>query len=406
MSATASAGFDLRDPAFLADPYPVYDRLRAAAPVWKAPFGRWLLTRYDDCNLLMRDRRFGKDYTDPEALQRRFGPTALEEPAVMELSHMMLMRDPPDHTRLRSLVAKAFTARRIEALRPRVREIAERLIDAVMPAGRMDAIRDLAFPLPMMVICELMGIPAPDRDRFIKGSVSGGRLLDPTPPTRAELDAANANVRISGAYFEALFETRRREPADDLITQLVQAEEAGDRLTSAELRANVNLLFAAGHETTVNLIGNGLLLLLRRPDEWQILRDDPSLIPNAIEEILRFESPVQAVSRVLSEPVDIGNVAIGRGELVVAVLGAGNRDPAMFEGANRLDVTRKDPSPLSFGGGIHFCLGAQLARIEAAEVFATVLRRLPDLRLAQPDRVQWRPSFALRGVTELPVVWG
>jgi cytochrome P450 len=175
MSATASPGFDLHDPGFLADPYPVFDQLRAAAPVWKAPFGRWLLTRYDDCNLLMRDRRFGKDYTDPEALKRRFGPTALEEPAVVELSYMKLMRDPPDHTRLRCLVTKAFTARRIESLRPRVREMAERLIDAAMPAGWMDAIRDLAFPLPMMVICELLAIPDRDRDRFIKGSVSGGR---------------------------------------------------------------------------------------------------------------------------------------------------------------------------------------------------------------------------------------
>nr|WP_294501029.1 cytochrome P450 [uncultured Rhodopila sp.] len=405
MPATASPAFDLRDPAFLADPYPVYDRLRAMAPVWKAPFGRWLLTRYDDCNLLLRDRRFGKDYTDPEALKRRFGPTALEEPAVVELSYMMLMRDPPDHTRLRGLVAKAFTARRIEALRPRVRQMAERLIEAAMPAGRMDAIRDLAFPLPMMVICELMGIPDADRDRFVKGSVSGGRLLDPAPPTRADMDAANANVRVSGAYFETLFEQRRREPADDLISQLVQAEEAADRLTTAELRANVNLLFAAGHETTVNLIGNGLLSLLLRPDQWQILRDDPSLIPNAIEEILRFESPVQAVSRVLAEPVEIGGVAIEPGELVVAMLGAGNRDPGVFDDANRLDVTRANPNPLSFGGGIHFCLGAQLARIEAAEVFGAVLRRLPDLRLAEPDRVQWRSSFALRGVTELPVIW-
>jgi cytochrome P450 len=406
MSATASSGFDLRDPAFLADPYPVFDRLRAAAPVWKAPAGRWLLTRYDDCSLLLRDRRFGKDYTDPEALTRRFGPTALEEPAVAELSHMMLMRDPPDHTRLRGLVSKAFTARRIESLRPRVRAMAHRLIEAVLPAGRMDAIADLAFPLPVMVICDLLGIPDADRDRFMKGSVSGGRLLDPAPPARAELDAANASIQASGAYFEALFEKRRREPADDLITQLVQAEEAGDRLTTAELRANVNLLFAAGHETTVNLIGNGLLALLRRPDQWRILRDAPSLIPNAIEEILRFESPVQAVSRVLAEPVDIGGVTLGRKEIVVAVLGAGNRDPAVFEDPHRLDVTRKDPNPLSFGGGIHFCLGAQLARIEAAEVFGAVLSRLPDLRLAEPERVQWRPSFALRGVTELPVVWG
>nr|WP_294545358.1 cytochrome P450 [uncultured Rhodopila sp.] len=406
MSATASPGFDLRDPAFLADPYPAFDRLREAAPVWKAPFGRWLLTRYDDCSLLLRDRRFGKDYSDPEALTRRFGPTALEEPAVVELSHMLLMRDPPDHTRLRGLVSKAFTARRIEALRQRVREMAERLIDAVKPAGRMDVIADLAFPLPVMVICELLGVPDEDRERFMKGSVSGGRLLDPAPPARAELDAANLSIQASGAYFEALFEKRRREPADDLITQLVQAEEAGERLTTPELRANVNMLFAAGHETTVNLIGNGLLALLRRPDQWRILRDDPSLIPNGIEEILRFESPVQAVSRVLAEAVDIGGVTLGRKEMVVAALGAGNRDPAVFENAHRLDVTRKDPNPLSFGGGIHFCLGAQLARIEAAEVFGAVLSRLPDLRLAEPERVQWRPSFALRGLTELPVVWG
>ncbi len=406
MSATASPGFDLRDPAFLADPYPAFDRLREAAPVWKAPFGRWLLTRYDDCSLLLRDRRFGKDYSDPEALTRRFGPTALEEPAVVELSHMLLMRDPPDHTRLRGLVSKAFTARRIEALRQRVREMAERLIDAVKPAGRMDVIADLAFPLPVMVICELLGVPDEDRERFMKGSVSGGRLLDPAPPARAELDAANLSSQASGAYFEALFEKRRREPADDLITQLVQAEEAGERLTTPELRANVNMLFAAGHETTVNLIGNGLLALLRRPDQWRILRDDPSLIPNGIEEILRFESPVQAVSRVLAEAVDIGGVTLGRKEMVVAALGAGNRDPAVFENAHRLDVTRKDPNPLSFGGGIHFCLGAQLARIEAAEVFGAVLSRLPDLRLAEPERVQWRPSFALRGLTELPVVWG
>jgi cytochrome P450 len=406
MSATAAPRFDVRDPAFLADPYPLFKQLRGAAPVWKAPFGRWFLTRYDDCNLLLKDRRFGKDYGDPDALMRRFGPTALQEPAVVELSHMMLMRDPPDHTRLRGLVTKAFTARRIEALRDRVREMTDRLLDKVMPQGRMDAIQDLAFPLPVMVICELLGVPDADRDRFVEGSVTGAALLNPTPPTREELDAANAGSEASGAYFEKLFELRRREPRDDLITQLVQAEEAGDRLTTAELRANVHLLFAAGHETTVNLIGNGLLSLLRQPEQWQILRDDPSLIPNAIEEILRFECPVQAVARVVAEPIELQGVALDRQELVVALIGAANRDPDVFENPDRLDVTRKDLRPLSFGGGIHFCLGAQLARIEAAEVFGTLLRRLPGLRLAEPDRAQWRPSFVLRGLTELPVVWG
>src|SRR6195952_2448835 len=350
MSAAVSQPFDFRDPAFLADPYPVFRQLRATAPVLKAPYGRWFLTGYENTALLLRDRRFGKGYADPEALVRRFGPTALQEPAVVELSHMMLMRDPPDHTRLRGLVTKAFTARRIEALRVRIQDLTDRLLDKVVANGRMDAIRDLAFPLPVLVICELLGIPEPDRDHFVTRTSSGGALLNPTPPTRAELDAANAGSSRSGAYFEALFEQRRQEPQDDLITQLVQAEEAGDRLSTAELRANINLLFAAGHETTVNLIGNGILALLRHPDQWAMLRDDPLLIPNAIEEILRFESPVQAVGRTVAEPFELRGVALAQDDIVVSLVGAANRDPAVFENPDRLDITRKDLRPLSFGG--------------------------------------------------------
>jgi cytochrome P450 len=406
MSATAPQPFDFRDPAFLADPYPVFRQLRTTAPVWKAPFGRWFLTGYDDTALLLRDRRFGKGYEDPEALVRRFGPTAMQEPAVVELTHMMLMRDPPDHTRLRGLVTKAFTARRIEALRQSIQDLTDRLLDKVIPLGRMDAIRDLAFPLPVLVICELLGIPKADRARFVTGSSSGAALLNPTPPTRAELDTANAGTTETNVYFEALFEQRRRDPQDDLITQLVQAEEAGDRLTTEELRANVSLLFAAGHETTVNLIGNGLYSLLRHPDQWQILRNDPKLIPNAIEEILRFESPVQAVSRTVLEPIELGGMALEKNEMVVSLIGGANRDPAVFEHPERLDIARKDLRPLSFGGGIHFCLGAQLARIEAAVVFETIARRLPTLRLIDPGQPKWRPSFVLRGLTELPVAWG
>ena len=405
MSAAALQPLDFRDPAFLADPYPVFRRLRATAPVWQGPFGRWFLTGYEDTALLLRDRRFGKDYNDPEALARRFGPTALEEPAVVELSHMMLMRDPPDHTRLRNLVTKAFTARRIEALRPGIQALADRLLDKVVPQGGMDAIRDLAFPLPVLVICDLLGIPEPDRERFVTGSSTGAALLNPTPPTRAELDTANAGTEATGAYFEALFEQRRRDPRDDLISQLVQAEEAGDRLTTAELRANVSLLFAAGHETTVNLIGNGLYSLLRHPDQWQVLRRDPALVAGAIEEILRFESPVQAVGRTVAEPIDLRGVALRKNDIVVALVGGANRDPAVFQDPERFDVTRKDLRPLSFGGGIHFCLGAQLARIEAAVVLETILRRLPNLRLADPDHPKWRPSFVLRGLMALPVAW-
>jgi cytochrome P450 len=405
MTDTAQPPFDVRDPAFLADPYPVFSQMRTLAPVWKAPMNRWFLTTYKDTDLLLRDRRFGRGYDDPDALMRRFGPTALDEPAVVELSHMMLMRDPPDHTRLRGLVTKAFTARRIEALRGQIQDLTDGLLDKVISHRQIDAIRDLAFPLPVLVICELLGIPQADRAHFVTRSGSGGALLNPIPPTRAELDAANAGSLRSAAYFDALFEQRRKDPQDDLITQLVQAEESGDRLSTAELSANVNLLFAAGHETTVNLIGNGILALLRYPDQWAMLCGDPSLIPHAIEEILRYESPVQAVGRTVSEPFEIGGVGVAQNDIVVSLVGAANRDPAVFENPDRLDITRKDLKPLSFGGGIHFCLGAQLARIEAAVVFDTLVRRVPSLRLTRPVQPKWRTSFTLRGLTELAVEW-
>jgi cytochrome P450 len=398
-------GFNPRDPAFIANPYPTYHRLRATMPVWRSPFGRTFLTRYEDAALLMRDKRLGKDYNDPEALTRRFGPTAMDEPAVVELSHMMLMRDPPDHTRLRGLVTKVFTARRVEDMRPGIQALTDGLLDKVAAQGEMDAIRDLAFPLPVLVICELLGIPEEDRARFVTATASGAALLNPVPPTREELDHANEGTMATGAYFEGLFELRRKEPRDDLLTLLVQAEEAGDRLTTAELRANVTLLFAAGHETTVNLIGNGLWSMHSNPSQWAAIRDDPGLIPNAIEEVLRHESPVQAVARSVAEPIAFGGQEFAVGELIVALIGAANRDPEVFEDPDRLDVTRERLRPLSFGGGIHFCIGAQLARLEAEIVFATLLRRMPALRLVDPEKPSWRPSFTLRGLTTLPVAW-
>jgi hypothetical protein len=383
----------------------VYRELRETAPVWRSPFGRTFLTRYEDASLLMRDRRLGKDYTDPEALIRRFGPTAMEEPAVVELSHMMLMRDPPDHTRLRGLVTKVFTARKMEEMRPGIQAITDRLLDKVAGNGEMDAIRDLAFPLPMLVICELLGIPEEDRARFVTATASGAALLNPVPPTRAELDRANESSLAAAAYFASLFEQRRKEPRDDLLSLLVQAEEAGDHLTTEELHANVTLLFAAGHETTVNLIGNGIWSLLGNPSQWAVIREDASLIPNAIEEILRFECPVQAVARTVAEPIEFGGIEFQKGELIVALIGAANRDPAVFPDPDRLDVTRERLKPLSFGGGIHFCIGAQLARIEAEVVFSTLLRRMPDLRLTEQGAPKWRESFTLRGLTTLPATW-
>jgi len=396
--------FNPRDPAFIANPYDAYRELRETTPVWRSPFGRAFLTRYEDASLLMRDRRVGKDYSEPEALIRRFGPTAMREPAVVELSHMMLMRDPPDHTRLRGLVTKVFTARKIDEMRPGIQAITERLLDQVAGLGEMDAIRDLAFPLPVLVICELLGIPKEDRARFVNATASGAALLNPVPPTREELDRANEGTLATGAYFESLFEHRRKDPRDDLLSLLVQAEEAGDRLTTEELRANVTLLFAAGHETTVNLIGNGIWLLHNNPSQWALLCHNPQLVPNAIEEILRFESPVQSVARVVAEPIEFGGMEFRKGELIVALIGAANRDPAVFPDPDRFDVTRERLKPLSFGGGIQFCIGAQLARIEAEVVFSTMLRRMPNAKPLDATP-KWRESFTLRGLTTLPMAW-
>jgi cytochrome P450 len=290
-------------------------------------------------------------------------------------------------------------------MRPGIQAITDRLLAKVAGAGKMDAIRDLAFPLPVLVICELLGIPDDDRARFVTATASGAALLNPVPPTRAELDRANESTLATGAYFEALFEQRRKEPRDDLLTLLVQAEEAGDHLTTEELRANVTLLFAAGHETTVNLIGNGIWSLLGNRSQWEAIHESPALIPNAIEEVLRYESPVQAVARTVAEPIEFGGIEFGKGDLIVALIGAANRDPEVFPDPDRMDVTRERLRPLSFGGGIHFCIGAQLARIEAEVVFSTLLRRMPDLQLVEVAAPQWRESFTLRGLTILPVTW-
>ena len=409
MSATAPPSgaqvpdFNLLDPAFIANPYPIYHRLRAMAPVWRSPIGFNVVTRYDDTTVVLRDRRFGKNYI--ANITKNYGPQIVDEPAYASMSRTMLVLDPPDHTRLRSLVTKAFTARRVEAMRPQIAAVVDALLDRVEPQGGMDVIKDFAHRLPIIVICDMLGIPEADREQFFQSSKVNGRLVDPLPLTPDEIVAANANTLETNAYFDSLFELRRREPQDDLTTQLVQAEEAGDRLTPEELRANVGLLFAAGHETTANLIGNGLLALHRNPDQWHLLRENPALIPGAMEELLRYDSSVQMTGRSLLEDVELRGVALPKGANVVCFLGAANRDPEAFPDPDRLDVTRTKITPLSFGGGIHFCLGAQLARIEAQEAFAGLLRRFPEMTLPEKDTPSWRRSFTLRGLTKLPVRW-
>jgi len=404
-TAVSDPLFDPLAPEFIRDPYPAYERLRTTDPIHLTQHGAFVASRHAEVSLVLRDKRFGKDFV--ERTLRRYGHKIMEEPVFRSMSHWMLQQDPPDHTRLRGLVIKAFTARRVEDMRPRIQEIVDQTIDAVRDRGYMDLIEDFAFRLPVTIICDMLGIPEEHREAFYSGSRDGGRLLDPVPMTPAEVAQANASNMMAQMYFQQLFELRRREPGDDLTTQLVQAEEDGNKLTNEELTANIILLFGAGHETTVNLIGNGLLALHRNPDQLALLKANPSLMSNAIEEFLRYDSSVQLTGRVALEDIDdLGGKKIPKGESVLCLLGSANRDPAVYpDRPDRLDITRPNVRPLSFGGGIHHCLGAQLARIEAEIAISTLLRRLPELRLDDAADPEWRPTFVLRGLKRLPASW-
>jgi cytochrome P450 len=401
-AATTEPLFNPLSPEFIRDPYPHYARLRSDDPMHLTPHGMYLASRHAEASLVLRDRRFGKDFV--ERSTRRYGPKIMEEPIFRSMSRWMLQQDPPDHARLRGLVVKAFTARRVEDMRPRIQQIVDETLDRLAARGHMDLIEDFAFRLPVTIICDMLGIPEDHRGAFYTSSRNGGRLLDPVPLSPAEIAEANAGNAMAQMYFQQLFELRRKSPGDDLTTQLVQAEEDGSKLSNEELTANIILLFGAGHETTVNLIGNGLLALHRHPDQLALLKANPALITNAIEEFLRYDSSVQMSGRVTLEDIDdLGGRKIPKGETVLCLLGSANRDPAVYpDRPDRLDIARPNVRPLSFGGGIHFCLGAQLARIEAEVAIATLLRRLPDLRLDDAENPEWRPTFVLRGRKRLP----
>jgi cytochrome P450 len=397
--------FNPLSPDFIRDPYPHYERLRITDPMHLTAFGSYVASRHAEVSLVMRDKRFGKDFV--ERTKRRYGPDIMKEPVFRSMSHWMLQQDPPDHTRLRGLVVKAFTARRVEDMRPRIQEIVDQTLDRIAPQGHMDLIEDFAFRLPVTIICDMLGIPEEHREVFYTSSRDGGRLLDPVPLSKAEIEQANAGNLMAQMYFQQLFELRRKDPGDDLTTQLVQAEEDGSKLSNEELTANIILLFGAGHETTVNLIGNGLLALHRNPDQLALLKANPELITNAIEEFLRYDSSVQLTGRVALEDIEeLGGKRIPKGESVLCLLGSANRDPAVYpDRPDRLDITRPKIRPQSFGGGIHLCLGAQLARIEAEVAISTLLRRLPGLRLDNAETPEWRPTFVLRGLKNLPASW-
>jgi cytochrome P450 len=370
------------------DPYPRYERLREISPLVRAEDGALVATRYADCAAVVRDGRLGHMPADMLAFIGL--PDWAEHPALRQLFTSMLTINPPDHTRLRRLVSSTFTARRVQALRPAIATMVEDLLDDL--AGDTDFIARFAFPLPVNVIGELLGVPEPDRAQFQTLIRDWSQVLDTiTPEVLATADPAATTIRD---YLAALAADRRTQPRDDLISALVAAEEEGDRLTEDELLTMAGLLFAAGFETTTNLLANGLMALTANPAQ-EI--GDPAL---AVEELLRYDSPVQLVSRVAYEDVELGGVTVGAGERVVAYLGAGNRDPERFADPHRLDLARANNAPLSFGGGIHYCLGAPLARLEAQIAFPALVARFPGLEIGAPER---RNSLTLRGYTRLPV---
>lgn len=392
-------GFNPMDPEFVADPYPTYHRLRAEDPVHYSPLGFWVLTRYEDVVTALRDPRLTKEAL-AAFVAARFGAPL---PA---MGQSMLDRDPPDHTRLRGLVSKAFTPRVVEGLRPRIQQIVDELLARVVDAGSMDVIEEFAYPIPVAVICEMLGVPLEDHERFKGWSLDIARGLDLIwlgPDSETGRRSIAARHALSD-YFRELIAERRGAPRGDLLSALIATEEAGDTLSEIELLATCILLLIAGHETTVNLIGNGTLALLRHPDQLRRLRENPGLIGSAVEELLRYDGPVQRSARIPSEDVTIGGRTIGKGELVMPFIGAADRDPLQFKQPDSLDIGRVDNRHIAFGWGIHFCLGAPLARLEGQIAIDCLVQRLPKLTLAT-DRPEYRQSLTLRGLKALPVAF-
>ena len=389
--------FNPMDPEFIEDPYPTYHRLRAEDPVHHNPLGFWVLTRYEDVVTALRDPRLAK-----EAIARFIAARLGTPPPTGSLS--MLDRDPPDHTRLRGLVSKAFTPRVVEGLRPHIQRIVDDLLARVEDTHSMDLIEEFAYPLPVMVICQMLGVPVEDSERFKQWGQDVARGLDTILlPADSEVGRRSTAARQAlGGYFRELIAERRASPRADMLSDLIAASEAGDKLNEDELLATCVLLLVAGHETTVNLIGNGTLALLRHPDQLRRLREEPGLIGSAVEELLRYDGPVQRTARVPSADVTIAGRTIPKDDMVLPFIGAADRDPAQFTDPDRLDLGRADNRHIAFGWGIHFCLGAPLARVEGQIAIGTLVQRLPKLALAT-DRPEHRLSLTLRGLTSLPV---
>jgi cytochrome P450 len=401
--------FDPFDPRWASDPTTVYADLRERAPIHWNPLGFWVVTRHADCLAVLRDRRASSDSLNVavERMPQGFRtPVDEDDPMRTAMLEMrpFLFRDPPDHTRLRSLVSKAFTPKVVESLRARTHEVVDELLDAALEVDRVDLLEEFAYPLPVRIICDLLGVPVEDQDRFKAWSNALARGLDPDFLLSEEVIAARTEgiLQFSQYFFELLAE-RREHPGDDLLSRLVEAEDGGTVLSETELLSTCILLLVAGHETTVNLISGGALALLRHPDQLERFRTDPGVARSGVEEMLRYVSPVQLTGRAFIEDTEIGGVEFATGDFAMLLLASANHDPAQFEHPGRFDVTRTPNNHLGFGFGIHHCLGAPLARMEAQVALTSLVRRAPGLALAV-DEVTYKTNVVLRGMESLPVV--
>ena len=384
-------------PSVYTDPYPTYERLRDKDPVhWSPLMDSWVFSRYKHVDGILRDhKRFSNDTS------KRGNPSHIDESFDLANQPSMLFRDPPDHTRLRALVSRAFTPAVVEGLAGHIRAIADDLLDQIDDPSAFDLMEAIAAPLPVIVIAELLGVPTEDRPQFQIWSRHRARGLEPNITDKERRLVTEAGKELD-AYFLGIIDQRRREPQDDLISGLVAAEEAGDKLSQAELLAMLRLLLVAGNETTTKLIGNGMLALLRNPNQLEVLRQSPDLMPSAIEELLRYDAPVQLDVRVALEDVEFDGRHVNKGQGIMVLLGSANRDPEVFSEPDRLDLTRQEANHISFGRGIHHCLGASLARLEGRLTFEAIMERFADIRM-QTDRPVFRDNIILRGLEVLPV---
>ena len=394
--------FQLLDPAVLANPYPLYERLRTEAPVhWDPYLHAWVVTRYADVITVLH--HFSANRTpSPE----QFAAMGLAElgPLAQVMVKQMLFMDAPDHTRLRGLASTAFTPARVEALRSHIKEILNNLLEPLLRAGQMDVIADLAAPLPAIVTAEMMGLPIADANQLKDWSADFAEVLGNFQHNPDRASRTLKCVEEMTSYFRDAVQKMRTDPREGLINALLTAEIDGDRLTEEEIIANCIVTMVGGQETTTNLIGNGVLTLLRNPDQLERLRNDLTLIPSAVEELLRFESPSQHTARICREDTELGGKLIRKGQAVIAVMGAGNRDPERFPDPDKLDLGRTDNRHLAFGWASHFCFGAPLARIEGQLVFEALVRRTENMAIS-PSPIVWRDNLGLRGLNSLWVTF-